>query len=120
MEGRPVLEDVIEHYTGQRPSKRMIQCPLHSDMTPSCSVNYVRQLWNCHSCGEGGDSWNLIMLKEQASFKTAVELADKYGFGDTEGAGQERGNRFTGTRRITARDRSGKKKTYRPRFARGG
>ena len=120
MEGRPLLEDVLEHYTGHRPSKRMIQCPLHKDTTPSCSVNYVRQLWNCHSCGEGGDAWNLIMLMEQVPFKTAMELAEKFDFTDTGGEEAEIGNRFTGKRKVVGRDRSGRKQTYRPKFMRGG
>ena len=119
MDGKPKLEDVIEHYTGAGPSRRMIHCPLHEDSTPSCSVNYTRQLWNCHSCGEGGDAWNLMMLKEQAEFKTVVELADKYGFDDYHGNQEEtHGNRFTGTRKVSGRNKRGKVQKYRPKFAR--
>lgn len=117
-DGRPRIEDVISHYAGYRTSKRMIHCLLHEDRTPSCSVNYDRQLWNCHSCGASGDSYTLIMLKEDCDFKTAVSLAKKYGL-EVEGGGEEEhGNRFTGTKRAVSRNRDGTKKTYKPKFAR--
>lgn len=116
---RPRLADVIEHYGGN-PYRRMIHCVLHEDRTPSCSVNHDRGLWNCHSCGRGGDVWTLIELKEGVDFAGAQMLVQKYGL-NTEGEEETHGNRFTGTRsgRITARDRQGRKATYRPRFLRG-
>jgi DNA primase len=73
---RPDITDVLDHYdvvTG----KRMVACPLHEDRTPSCSIQYDENLWKCHSCGEGGDSWSLIMQKEGLDFAGAKEWVEK-------------------------------------------
>ena len=109
-DGRPDLRDVIEHYLGAHAGRRMIPCPLHEDRSPSCSVNYDLGLWHCHSCGRGGSSWDLIMSKEGCSFKEAVAVAEKYGL--------EHGRPSEGRSRVRARDRRGRRRTYRPRFGR--
>lgn len=40
----------------------IIRCPVHTDRSPSCSVQ-IREgllLWNCHACGASGDALTLI------------------------------------------------------------
>ncbi|MFY1620014.1 CHC2 zinc finger domain-containing protein [Micromonospora sp. WMMD736] len=61
----------------------MVWCPIHeeqgSSKTPSCSVRLDEGLWNCHGCGEGGDVWTLIMLKEGVTFGRARSIAADLG-----------------------------------------
>src|SRR5690606_4903428 len=64
---KPDLAEVLAHYGVEvNPSRQRqsVRCPLQEqDRTSSMSVNLADGLWNCHSCGEGGDVWNLIMIK---------------------------------------------------------
>lgn len=74
---RPSLEAVLDLYavTYAPRTTQMVRCPIHGDeRTPSCSVNFDKQLWNCHSCGAGGDSWELIKLKEGVDFDGARKI----------------------------------------------
>lgn len=73
---RPDIADLLDHY-GVIGHRGMVPCPLHEDRTPSCSVNYEKNLWNCFSCSEGGDSWSLIMKREGLDFEGAKEWAAK-------------------------------------------
>lgn len=85
---RPDLGDVLEFY-GVHDRKRMIPCPLHEDGTPSNSVNYSTGLWNCHSCGQGGTSWDLIMQKEGLDFSGAKAFAEAHDFTSEAGSGED-------------------------------
>lgn len=78
MTEKPTLEAVLDAYDVRYSSRvsQMVSCPLHEDLTPSCSINRTKQLWNCMSCGEGGDSWELIKLKEGVSFAEAKRFAE--------------------------------------------
>ncbi|WP_442791628.1 CHC2 zinc finger domain-containing protein [Micromonospora sp. NBC_01813] len=67
-------------------NRQMVRCPLHEDRTPSCSVRLDEDLWNCHSCGKGGSSWDLLMEKEGVNFVGARALAAKFGL-TTDGPG---------------------------------
>ncbi|WP_432705381.1 CHC2 zinc finger domain-containing protein [Actinorhabdospora filicis] len=57
----------------------MTNCPLHTDDTPSFSYDLDREVWKCHSCGEGGDVYTLIMLKENLPFVAARTHATALG-----------------------------------------
>lgn len=37
-----------------------IKCPFHTDETPSLGVNKVKKVYNCFSCGRGGDYVNFV------------------------------------------------------------
>lgn len=37
-----------------------IKCPFHTDETPSLGVNKVKKVYNCFSCGRGGDYVNFL------------------------------------------------------------
>ncbi|MFC4089381.1 CHC2 zinc finger domain-containing protein [Micromonospora sp. GCM10011541] len=83
---------------------QMVRCPLQGeDRTPSMSINTNTGLWNCHSCGKGGDSYNLIMEKEGVDFRGASNLAASVGFatGDAGGSDQGvRGSSYAGSRKL--------------------
>lgn len=118
MDARPDLMDVVEHYTQNRSARKVISCPLHEDQNPSCSVDYDKGLWNCHSCGRGGSSWDMIMLAEDCDFRTATMLAQKFDLKLIDEEGVQHGNRYTGRTTVVRRKRDGKRDHYRPRFAR--
>lgn len=117
---KPTLASVIERYTDSQLGRKMIHCPLHDDLDPSCSCDWNRELWHCHSCGQGGDSWSMIMLIEDCDFKTAVSLAKKYGLELNDGSSSltysSSESRF---RTMPERGRDGNRQRYRPKFRRG-
>ena len=75
---RPSLSKILEHYNWKfSPSKgrQMISCLFHEDRTPSMSIDLTSGVFNCHSCGKGGDAYRLLMEKEGISFTEAREFA---------------------------------------------
>jgi DNA primase len=87
-DSKPLLEAVMHHFDVDFNDQRnsgMAKCPLHEDRTPSFSYRIDEGLWNCHSCGNGGDSFTLIekyhadQLGKQIGFKEAKEYARKHG-----------------------------------------
>ena len=51
-----------------------INCPFHTgDDTPSLCIYPETQSWYCFGCGEGGNIFNWIMLKDGVQFNEAVE-----------------------------------------------
>ncbi|MDQ4028457.1 MAG: DNA primase [Actinomycetota bacterium] len=56
-------------------------CPLHSEKTPSFTVDAAKGLWHCFGCGEGGNIYHFIQKTESLAFPEAVEwLARRVGF----------------------------------------
>ncbi len=49
-------------------------CPFHQEKTPSFNVRSEPPLFHCFGCGEGGDVFKFVMLRERASFPEAVEV----------------------------------------------
>jgi DNA primase len=47
-------------------------CPLHTERTPSFTVNQKRQTFRCWGCGEHGDSIDFIMKLKGYSFNEAL------------------------------------------------
>jgi len=106
---KPDLVAVFEHY-GVIVSRSMVSCPLHEDYTASCSVNKGKGVWNCHSCGQGGDAWTLIQLKESVDFAGAKAFVE--GLGLTTGrvvSNESTGSRYGGGQRSTSASA-----TYKP------
>ncbi len=72
-------------------------CPFHQEKTPSFNVRQEPAVFHCFGCGEGGDVFKFVMLRERASFPEAVEtLARRFGVPVPEGrvaAGPERKER---------------------------
>lgn len=74
---KPDLEEVLAHYGCYAPHDGKYLCLVHDEDNPSMNVQLREGLWFCHSCGEGGDSWSLIMKKEGVDFKDAAKFAEK-------------------------------------------
>ncbi|WP_341533605.1 CHC2 zinc finger domain-containing protein [Streptomyces cinnamoneus] len=115
-EQKPTLESVLDHYGVEYNPQRatgMAPCPLHDDSTPSLSYNTDRQVWKCHSCGRGGDSYSLIMEKESTDFVGARALAASVALA-TRGTGGGNsflsGSAYGGRRSLPgrSRDRAGR------------
>lgn len=118
---KPTLEAVFDHYDVDYNSERSIGmacCPLHEDRTPSFSYNLNRQLWKCHSCNQGGDSYEFIISYEttvhekELTFVGAKSLAATLGLATRDaGGGDEHvsGSAYGGRRKVSAepRDRKG-------------
>lgn len=109
---RPTLEAVLEHYEvdfNPHRSYGMARCPLHEDNTPSLSYNLDRQVWKCHSCHKGGDSYELIMEKEPTTFVGAKSLAASLALAVRDaGGGHEHlsGSAYAGRRPVPSRTRN--------------
>jgi DNA primase len=55
-------------------------CPFHQEKTPSFNVRSDPAVFHCFGCGEGGDVFKFVMLRERVSFPEAVEtLARRFG-----------------------------------------
>jgi DNA primase len=72
-------------------------CPFHQEKTPSFNVRQEPAVFHCFGCGEGGDVFKFVMLRERLSFpETAELLARRFGVPIPEGrveAGPERKER---------------------------
>lgn len=49
-------------------------CPFHQEKTPSFNVRSEPPLFHCFGCGEGGDAFKFVMLRERVGFPEAVEI----------------------------------------------
>ncbi|WP_263729929.1 CHC2 zinc finger domain-containing protein [Cellulomonas sp. SG140] len=99
---KPDLAAVLDHYGVRHSSSRqieMVSCPFHEDRTPSLSIRLDRGLWNCKSCGRAGDSYSLIMQKEDINFVGARTFAAGLGLANGRAGGGNRrvsGSRYAG------------------------
>lgn len=85
---KPTLDAVMHHFDVDFNDQRntgMAKCPLHDDNTPSMSYRLDEGLWNCHSCGKGGDSFSMIeeyhieQLNKKLSFPEIKAYAKEHG-----------------------------------------
>ncbi len=49
-------------------------CPFHEEKTPSFNVRQEPPLFHCFGCGEGGDVFKFVMLRERCGFPESVEI----------------------------------------------
>src|SRR5216117_221044 len=64
-------------------------CPFHNEKTPSFNVRSEPAVFHCFGCGEGGDVFKFVMLRERVSFPEAAEtLARRFGIPVPEGQGR--------------------------------
>jgi DNA primase len=49
-------------------------CPFHNEKTPSFNVRTEPAVFHCFGCGEGGDVFKFVMLRERVPFPEAVEM----------------------------------------------
>jgi hypothetical protein len=60
-------------------NKKSIACPLHSDITPSCSIDIENNRYHCFSCGSYGSYVNLLheyLTKVKGVKKTFSQVVD--------------------------------------------
>jgi DNA primase len=74
------LIDVIRHYDGEVKEgiSKAVRCFMHRDAHRSAVMTTVGNnegLYFCHTCGKGGDGYNLIMIMEGCDFVTAKQRA---------------------------------------------
>lgn len=59
-------------------------CPFHEDHNPSLSIDLNKGLFNCFSCGEGGDVFKFYQNLKSVNFQTSLrEIAAMQGITDT-------------------------------------
>jgi len=73
---KPPIVEVISKYVDLRRSGGEFSgiCPLHSEKTPSFTVNEEKQVFYCHGCQVGGDCIRFIELIENTDFKGALDF----------------------------------------------
>ncbi len=74
------LIDVIRHYQGEVKEgiSKPVRCFMHRDAHRSAvmtTAGHNEGLYFCHTCGKGGDGYNLIMIMEGCDFVTAKQRA---------------------------------------------
>lgn len=69
------IVDVIGEYVPLEKSGKNFfgVCPFHDDHSPSMSVSREKQIYNCFSCGAGGNVYTFLMNYENISFIEAVD-----------------------------------------------
>jgi DNA primase len=72
------VEDLCRDYgielTRMGPDNLMGRCPFHNDHTPSFGVTPSKNLWNCLAGCGGGDVIELVVRKQNVSFRQAVDV----------------------------------------------
>jgi len=53
-------------------------CPFHQEKTPSFHVRADPPVFHCFGCGEGGDIFKFVMLRERVSFPEAITLVARH------------------------------------------
>ena len=80
MNDLPDIVKVIEHYGGTVrqgvANQTAVKCPFHNDTHASAGVNRGDNLFNCLTCGVGGNSLQIIAQREGISIREAVTFAE--------------------------------------------
>jgi len=56
-------------------------CPFHGETTPSASVSFDLDGFNCFACDVRGDAISIIRHEEEVSFAEAVSIAERLSVG---------------------------------------
>jgi DNA primase len=84
-------------------NKLVTLCPFHSEKSPSCVIDRVRNTFKCFGCGKGGDVISWVMETEGRDFVAAVEkLAQGTGIRG-QGSGERGQNTFNHSRKSSVR-----------------
>ena len=76
----PNIGDVIKHYggvTNRSSGAGSIKCPFHDDRHASAGINFSKNLFNCFTCGVGGNSLQIIAKQEGISIREARAFAER-------------------------------------------
>ena len=73
---KPDIVPIAEQYTTLKRAGGQWRglCPIHSEKTPSFTVNPEKQVFYCHGCHQGGDVIRFVELAEGTDFKGAVKI----------------------------------------------
>ncbi len=74
------IVDVISDYVDvtQKGKNHVCVCPFHNDTNPSMVISREKQIFNCFSCGSGGNVFKFVMMYENINFPEAIKvIADK-------------------------------------------
>jgi DNA primase len=75
IESLDIVRVVEPHVVLKRAGRELVGlCPLHSEKTPSFSVNPDKNLFFCHGCHEGGDAVAFVEKLHGCSFREALAL----------------------------------------------
>lgn len=68
---------IVTHYGGEvkEGKSASVRCCMHDDSRRSAVINTYDNLYFCHTCGKGGSSVDVVMVKEGLGFKDALKLA---------------------------------------------
>jgi DNA primase len=69
----------------------VVRCPFgkHEDSTPSCHINYHKNVFHCKGCGESGTVVDWLMLTEKIDLSSAIKrLKEEYHRTSSASAGQ--------------------------------
>ena len=72
MDKAEALVSVLKSRGVDVPRVGNVLCVLHSESTPSMSIDRERGLYKCHSCGKGGDVFTLLNELEGLTYEEAV------------------------------------------------
>lgn len=89
-----IVDLISDHVSLRRRGQSFIGlCPFHQEKTPSFTVNPSRQTFKCFGCGQGGDVFSFVQLREKVEFlearrilaaRAGIELQDR---SDSSGRG---------------------------------
>ncbi|AWW40774.1 CHC2 zinc finger domain-containing protein [Streptomyces cadmiisoli] len=79
---KPPIKELLEHYgahdVNDRGSWAPIKCPFHEDRSASASVNTGLNVFKCHTCDFGGDSFALVQWQEGIrDFNDSIEFCER-------------------------------------------
>jgi DNA primase len=94
------IDVIVLHYAGEVKYGRNIsvRCCMHDDTRRSAVINTDKNLYYCHTCGKGGSAVDVVMVKEEMSFKDALEYANEIvtrGGGTLQSGNKRRGARLS-------------------------
>ncbi|NOX97027.1 MAG: DNA primase [Nitrospirae bacterium] len=82
IKSRSDIVEIISEYLPLKPAGKNYKalCPFHQEKTPSFMVSSEKQIFNCFSCGVGGNVFSFLMKNEHLTFMEALKmLADRAG-----------------------------------------
>ena len=69
-----IVDVISEHLSLTRKGKEMVGlCPFHDDNRPSLNISTAKQIFKCFACGAGGDVIKFIQMRENLTFRQALE-----------------------------------------------
>lgn len=79
------IDLIVQHYSGEvkHGFNLSVRCCMHDDSRRSAVIDTYNNLYYCHTCGKGGSAVDVVMAKEEMSFKDAfnyaIEIAERGG-----------------------------------------